>query len=55
MQWRLLMDLKACWRMRLPLAWKAIMTYWLLERALMGKRPVLLVKSLLSSFVTMKT
>ncbi len=41
--------------MRLPLAWKAVMTYWLLERALMGKRPVLLVKSLLSNFVTTKT
>ncbi len=49
------MDLKACWRMRLPLAWKAIMTYWLLERALMGKRPVMLVKSFLSGFVMTKT
>ncbi len=36
------------------LAWKAIMTYWLPEQALMGKRPVLLAKSLLSGFVTTK-
>ncbi len=55
MQWWSLLDLKACWRMRLPLVWKAIMTYWLPERALMGKRPVLLVKSLLSGFVTTNT
>ena len=39
----------------LPLAWKAIITYWLLEHALTGKRPVSLVKSLLSSFVMTKT
>ncbi len=31
------------------------MIYWLPKRALMGKRPVLLVKSLLSSFVTTNT
>jgi hypothetical protein len=31
------------------------MTYWLPEQALTGKRPVLSVKSLLSSFVTTKT
>ncbi len=49
------MDLKACWRMRLPLAWREIMTYWLPERALIGKRPVSSVKSLLSSFVMTKT
>ncbi len=41
--------------MRLSLAWKAIVTYWFLESALTGKRPVLLVKSLLSSFATTKT
>ncbi len=40
---------------RLPPAWKAIMTYWLTERALTGKRPVSSVKSLLSSFVMTKT
>jgi hypothetical protein len=54
-QWWLLLDLKACWRMRLPLAWKAIMMYWLPEHALMGKRPVSSVKSLLSGFVMTKT
>ncbi len=31
------------------------MTYWLPEQALTGKRPVSLVKSLLSGFVTTKT
>jgi hypothetical protein len=40
---------------RLPLAWKAIMTYWLPDHALMGKQPLLSLRSLLSSFVTMKT
>ncbi len=40
--------------MKLLLAWKAIMTYWLPERALTGKQTVSLVKSFLIGFVTTK-
>jgi hypothetical protein len=41
--------------MRLLSAWKAIMTYWFFEHALIGKRPVSSVSSLLRGYTLMKT
>jgi hypothetical protein len=55
MQWRLLLDLNACWRMRLPLVLKAIMMYWFPEHALTGRQPVLFVYSLLRGYTMIKT
>ena len=49
------MDLNACWRMRLPMAWKAIMMYWFPEHALIGKWPVSSAYSLLRGYTVMKT
>ncbi len=39
----------------MPSAWKVIMMYWFPERALIGKRPVSSVFSLLRGYTLMKT